>query len=514
MTDAFRFHRLHDVHQGKIAYLATVVGALMLCANPVWAQANRNPPASSIKMRDPAGELSMKIRQPFTIAAVGDMIEMQPFSKIQDPSIQNLLRIMRDADVTVANMEATIVDFDTYSGPRGLNLATREVADDMAAMGIDMVTKANNHTLDGGEQGLWENFRQLERVGIVHAGAGRDLTEARAPRFFLSNKGLVGLAGIYSDAAERGSAATYHEDGFGGVPGNNALHVRMYHGVSTEQMTQLRAMRDSIQARRGEVEDPIEPPAANEGDKLHLFETWFKVMPKPGEYFYEIDAADQKDILGKIRSGKQASDFMVANIHWHQNRFAFQHYSFDHYPAEFEISFAHQAIDAGADTFVGHGVHTIKGVEIYKGKPIFYGLSNFVFQSQIMPIASERPTQKEGTFTSQPDDGALHGISEQNQRRWDWLQKPTNMEALLVTSHFEDGQLTEVKLYPVDLGLTLPSSQMGIPRQPAPDVAQAILKRVQDYSKPFGTTIEIENGVGVIHVRAADAAAKPAAAPK
>ena len=60
-------------------------------------------------------------------------------------------------------------------------------------------------------------------------------------------------------------------------------------------------------------------------------------------------------------------------------------YSYDHFPADFEIKFAHAAIDNGDDFFLAQGVHTIKGVEIYKGKPIFYGVSNFVFQSGLMP---------------------------------------------------------------------------------------------------------------------------------
>ncbi len=39
-------------------------------------------------------------------------------------------------------------------------------------------------------------------------------------------------------------------------------------------------------------------------------------------------------------------------------------------------------IDAGADVFVGHGPHVLRGIEIYKGKPIFYSLSNFIFQNE------------------------------------------------------------------------------------------------------------------------------------
>ena len=43
-------------------------------------------------------------------------------------------------------------------------------------------------------------------------------------------------------------------------------------------------------------------------------------------------------------------------------------------------------------------------------------------------------------------------------------------------------------------------SQLGIPMAASPEDAQGILKALQDYSKPFGTNIVIENNVGVIHI--------------
>ncbi len=475
--------------------------ALALCATvPALAQGRRNADPSTVKLRDQAGELATKVKSSFTVAAVGDIIQMQPFSKMNDPAVQKLVKILREADLTVANMESLIVDFDSYTGFKSANLATKEVADDLAAMGIKMVTKANNHTFDGGEAGLWENFRQLERVGIIHVGAGRTMTEARMPRYYQTGKGLAGMVGIYGDAAPAGpggspSAASYWVDGFGGKVGNNALRLTTYNGVTAEQFAQLKAMRDSINARRSEVAEPTEL-APDEPGVLEVFDTRFKVTPKPGEFSYEMNRADEQDIMRNIKTGKQFSDFMLATIHWHQNRFAFQHYSFDNYPADYEIKFAHEAIDHGADVFVGHGVHTIKGVEIYKGKPIFYGLSNYVFQMQIMPIGSANPTR---------DPGA----GEMNELRWAWLQKPANLQALLATSRYENGQLAEVRIYPVDLGQTFrPGSQIGIPKAPSPEVARKILEEVQTYSKPFGTVIAIENDVGVIRIESGAAARK------
>ena len=49
---------------------------------------------------------------------------------------------------------------------------------------------------------------------------------------------------------------------------------------------------------------------------------------------------------------------------------------------EFLIEFAHWAIDNGCDGFTGHGPHILRGIEIYKGRPIFYSLGNFIMQNE------------------------------------------------------------------------------------------------------------------------------------
>jgi hypothetical protein len=84
-----------------------------------------------------------------------------------------------------------------------------------------------------------------------------------------------------------------------------------------------------------------------------------------------------------------------------------------------------------------------------------------------------------------------------------WTEQPDNLEALLTSSHYEGGRLVELRIYPVDFGLTgRVVSQFGIPKRPSPEMARKILEQVVDYSKPFGTKITIENVVGVIRIPA------------
>ena len=78
--------------------------------------------------------------------------------------------------------------------------------------------------------------------------------------------------------------------------------------------------------------------------------------------------------------------------------------------------------------------------------------------------------------------------------------RPVNFESMLAESHYDQGKLVEVRLYPTSGAWDGPVSQLGIPRMAPPAMAQKILARVQTLSKPFGTTITIEDNVGVIRV--------------
>jgi poly-gamma-glutamate capsule biosynthesis protein CapA/YwtB (metallophosphatase superfamily) len=47
-------------------------------------------------------------------------------------------------------------------------------------------------------------------------------------------------------------------------------------------------------------------------------------------------------------------------------------------PEPEQVDLAHAAIDAGADIFIGGHAHWVKGIEMYEGKPIYYGVGNFL----------------------------------------------------------------------------------------------------------------------------------------
>ena len=426
---------------------------------------------------DPSRELAMKITQPFTFAAAGDIIIRRPVGE-GDAGYQALAKVMREADMTYANMEGPILDEANFRGP--LAGGPKSVVNELKRMGVRIMTDANNHTLDAGLEGMFETHRLLDEAIIVHAGSGKNLADARQARIAVTPKGTVAAIGMYSIDPSSNNRSRF-TDATENMPGLNPLHVTPNNVVTAEHMQALKKIRDAIYARRPEVHVPVAPVAADEpAGRLRLFQTAFTVGPHPGDLTYEMDPADLKGIITSVRVGKQLADFLVVAIHCHQNSFAFQAYSQDHSTPNFLIELAHQVIDNGADAFVGHGVHNLRGVEIYKGKPIFYGVSSFFYHRGAAPEITSLSA------------GAGAGVNELED----------NLETLLTTSRFEDGKLVEVRLYPADLGQdrTRPVSRSGTPSTPSPEMARRVLERLQALSKQFGTTISIQNGVGVIRI--------------
>lgn len=80
-----------------------------------------------------------------------------------------------------------------------------------------------------------------------------------------------------------------------------------------------------------------------------------------------------KIIKDRISACRQKSDIIVASFHWGKE--------LSLYPEEYQIRQAHMAIDFGADLVLGHHPHNLQGVEVYKGKNIFYSLGNYIFAS-------------------------------------------------------------------------------------------------------------------------------------
>jgi hypothetical protein len=491
--------RLVTPWQGRWLVLATICGAgALLGFHTASIYAQEHPV-------DLQRELATKIKGPFTLVAVGDLLPEHAVTQISDPEVQGTFKIVRNADAAFANMESNIADYLRYEGPIVRTTGPKDIAADVKAMGFDIVSRANNHTTEGGAEGMLETDRWLDQAGVVHAGDGRNLDEAREAKYFESAKGRIGLVSMYALSPAGGGSmdpATYKLGRAGGSPGLNPLHLTMYQLVTPEQLEELRKIQDSIYAHRTEQEYPVPAVPTNAPQnrlRLSPVGEWYKAGTPPGGLSYTMDPEDLRQNLRSIRNGKELSDLMIATIHTHEGDSSLVQNSLSEYPPDFLVELAHKSIENGADVFVGTGVHVLRGIEIYQGRPIFYGLSSFVFQLNQQTVPIERykdPWTKADPYTTEMTD------AEVLWRYWDAVgrMKQINMESVITESRYDGGRLLQVRLYPIDLKFDAPLSDRGIPHLASAETAQRILERLQKLSKPFGTIIKIEGNVGVISV--------------
>jgi poly-gamma-glutamate synthesis protein (capsule biosynthesis protein) len=459
---------------------AALVGCV-LCLTGVLALAQQGPPAAGA--RDRQRELAMSVADGFTVAAVGDCIIVRPVS--QTPGFAPVGKIVHDADVAFGNFEGTALDLArTPAIPQAefggvWIIGTPEVAKDLKAIGFDVMSRANNPATDWGLEGMRQTNRALDEAGIVHAGAAEHRAAARAARYFETDKGRVGLISIASTFTPLSRSAPPAGQA-PGRPGVNALRTTRYSLVTQDELRALRKIRDEQPA--GSIRVPEKEPP----DELDLFGARYKVGDHRG-FSYRMDPVDEREILKSIRAAKQASDFVIVTIHAHEPG------NWSQEPADFLPTLAREAIEAGADEFIGHGPHQVRGVEVYHGKPIFYSLGNFIFQLDLLePVASdlyEQYKMDQATTTDTEFDAMWNQLIFGAEI---WYQ------SVVTTSRFEKGKLAEVRLQPVDLNYAGRGADRGVPHLAAPEVARTILERLQRLSRPFGTTISIEDGVGII----------------
>ena len=122
----------------------------------------------------------------FTIALAGDTMLTRKLTPFTEEQFLKLREILHNADARFANLEGTVHTWD--EGTPGITQGTFMTTDpklleDLQWLGINLVCCANNHAFDYGEDGVLANLKHLDAAGMVHAGTGKNLAEARAPGY-------------------------------------------------------------------------------------------------------------------------------------------------------------------------------------------------------------------------------------------------------------------------------------------------------------------------------------------
>jgi len=223
----------------------------------------------------------------------------------------------------------------------------------------------------------------------------------------------------------------------------------------------------------------------------------YRLGPRSG-WTWSMNPLDHFEILKEVRSAKKLADLVIFTIHAHEGPDA-PGEGDGPYPADFLPVLFHNVIDAGADVVAGHGSHALRGIEIYKGRPIFYGLSTFLFQGYIMVTQDSRDgSNVDPRYTSRGDtEVRLNGAPPPGAVDSTGLLGSWNVSILPVMT-YEGGRVKEIRIYPIDVRRNAQSKQSGLPRIAPPELGRRILTLMRELSRPFGTDIRIEGNVGVI----------------
>ncbi len=422
--------------------------------------------------------------QALRLILTGDSILNRRLSVHAEPDYLAMMERIRRADAAFTNFETLVHDFEAPGAEKsgGTYMASpRFVVEELKWAGFDLVSVANNHAMDYGPAGLLATLQHLEAAGMVHAGAGPNLAMARAPAYLDTPKGRVALIACASTFPPGASAGQQRPD-LVGRPGISPLRFETTYTLEAPLVEALRQL--ATPNRWEDTKGPLRFLGATfvAGDKRG-------VETRP-------DAADLKGITAAIRDARRQADWVVVSIHAHEGQPGDREA-----PAQFLVSFARAAIDAGADVFVGHGPHVLRAVEIYRGKPIFYSLANFIFENETVRFQpAENYEQYQLGPEASPAD--FYDARSRNGTRG-FPADPLNWESAVAEVVFEaPGQLQEVTLHPIVLGYGQPRTRRGRPR-PAPEAAgRAILERISKLSSPFGSEVRREAGAGRVYHKA------------
>jgi poly-gamma-glutamate synthesis protein (capsule biosynthesis protein) len=272
-----------------------------------------------------------------------------------------------------------------------------------------------------------------------------------------------------------------------GRPGVSGLAVKATMVVPPDVMKELAGMKQKLY--------PETKPAAPVDDKLTLFGTKFETGSMRASR-YEMDPLDLAGILKSVRQGKQNSDFLLVTIHSHESADSIgpdAKNDFADTPADFVHTLAKAAIDAGADVFLTTGIHHLGPIEIYKGRPIFYGLGDFFWSDIQEPMPADFYAQYReslgGAFKN-PEKATDADFA--NVLNAESFAGTLPFESVITESRFDHGRVSEIRLYPVWLGYGMKLTESGIPRVATAERGKQILSRLQTMSAPLGTKIEIE----------------------
>jgi len=321
----------------------------------------------------------------FTLLATGDVAPRRP---VMDDMFDKVRAALDAGDLVFGQLETTISERGSPAANAKLAMRTDPAAAKaIRRAGYDVVSFAGNHCLDWGRDAFFDTLAHSTDAGLVVCGAGADVVSARRPAI-LEHAGVKVAFLAYSSILPHGYWAEPGRPGCAPMRG-----LTLYEQVETDQ--------------------PGTPA------RVHTFP----------------HRQDLAALRADVRAAKAGADIVAVSLHWGIHFVPSE-------IADYQRDIARAAIDDGADMILGHHPHILKGIEIYKGRPIFYSLGNF---------AIEQPQAFDATILQSQSFKDLMALNPGIDPMLAFVCPPDSRKSMIARLTIDGGQLVRIAFTPVDI---------------------------------------------------------------
>ncbi|MBO9101912.1 MULTISPECIES: CapA family protein [unclassified Rhizobium] len=407
----------------------------------------------------------------FTLAVTGQSLIKYDIRTNRAPAFQEVQALLHRADLAFTNFEGTILGSHGGWPLKGSFFGCSDpvVLDALQATGFRALSLSNNHAFDLGPSGVLSTLEEVGKRAFLHAGLGRNQFEAAK-----AGTGTIGGRRVAIVAMDGGPGPDfmYAENADIGRPerpGVNRLRLSQVIKVDDAAFGQLRSIRESVGYTAIDLTNdsqPEDPRHVDPHEEIGIARAIFRRSETFGRGI-KVDESDMSRNLEAIASAARDGCLVIAYLHHH-------HWASDWYQVpDWTSVVSRRCIDAGAAMFVSHGAPVLQPMEIYRRRPIFHSLGNFIFH-----VRSEKST---------------------------WLAPEVWESVIGVCSYGQDNDLIDINLYPIVIGGEnglkdrLLENRL-VPHFATGEGAERILRRFKEQSANLGVQIELEGGIGILRI--------------
>ncbi len=418
------------------------------------------------------------------VSLVGQSMIKHPIMERHRDRLSPLRDVIASSDIAFTNLETTIAGRrggwpmvgSSLTPVRRAIYSPPAVLDDLKAMGFNALSLCNNHAFLLGPPGILSTIEEVAARGFLAAGIGATLTEAATPGRRDIKGRPVSLVAMDAGPLPAAVYASDPQPHLAARPGNNPMRVSPLVEVTDAQFAVIAEMRRALghaDLRAQYIKALDADPEGTTSLSAVLYPGAPTLKFRRGDTcrtVFEVNRTELARNLAAIRAEKAAGSFVIVYAHHH-----IWDKVWEHTPSWMQ-SVSREFVEAGADIVVSHGVPVLHGVEIYRGKPIFYSLGNFIFH---------------------PFAGPQEWINERI-----WL-------SVVATCCYDGGKLERIDFVPVAVGGQQALRLATFEERDAPEIAtgsyaERTLTWLAELSAAFGSRIEVSGERAVLVSAAAN----------